>query len=106
MSGTAVKTTGDSDKTLIFLGTGLLLGLMASIAINLLSRVYPGIDILTPDGKSVFEPVAMVYMVATLIGIYLFFSPDFTDCKINRKWLHGVSGFLIMIGLSMLGTIL
>lgn len=106
MSGVAGTIRKVSDENLIFLSAGLLLGFLASVTINLLSRGYPGIQFLTPDGKSVFEPVAIIYIVGTLFGIYCLLSPYFMNDKKFRDLLNIIAGFLIMMGLSMLGTIL
>jgi hypothetical protein len=96
----------ERDRDLIIVGAGLLAGLLVSVAINLMSPRYPGVQSLTPYGTSIIEPVSIIYLLGIFLGIYLFLSHYCTTSRKFGNIISFIAGFLITIGLSMIGTIL
>lgn len=101
-----MATDDESNSDMIVVGGGMIVGLLVSVAINILSNVYPEVQIVTPESMSLVQPVSLLYIIGTFVGIYCFLMQSW---KIFGKFgniISFIAGFLITMGLSMLGAVL
>jgi hypothetical protein len=96
----------ESNRDLIVVGGGMLAGLLVAVAINILSNAYSGFKVVTPESMSLVEPVSLIYVLGIFLGIYWFLMESWKNFGRFGTVISFIAGFLITMGLSMLGAVL